>query len=89
MWHDFSKEKPTKDGQYLTVIVFKSKHLDRVNKIYAVYNWTNNLLKTYPYVFEYMVGDYNYEGFYGYEEEGGGYEVKTITAWKEIEDYEV
>ncbi len=86
MWYDFSKEKPTKDGQYLTVTVFKCK--DRVNKIYAVYSWANNLMETYSYDFEGME-EYNHGGFYGCDREWGGYEVTDITAWKEIEDYEV
>ena len=85
-WNKLSEKKPLKNGDYLTVTV--SKYDNDIYKSYAVYSWANNLLKTYPYDFEGME-EYNHGGFYGCDSEWGGYEVTDITAWKEIEDYEI
>ena len=86
-WNKFSEKKPLKNDKYLTVTV--SKYGNDIHKFYAVHSWANNLMKeTHSYDFEGME-EYNHGGFYGHDSEWGDYEVTDITAWKEIEDYEI
>ena len=80
MWHEFSEEKPTKEGRYLTV----TKILN--NYFYDICYWANNLNDVDEYDFggEY----YNHDGFYVLDSEWGYSEIPYVVAWMEIEPYE-
>ena len=78
-WTKLSEKKPTKDGQYLTVVKFYDKYY------YEVHYWANNLYDTH--LLDFNTEEYEHEGFWDSDPEWGAHEVRNVIAWCEIEEY--
>lgn len=76
-WHDYTKEHPKKEKEYLCCDVYDGK------TFFSVARWSNNLRKVDKYDFTQSV-----PGFYDFDSEWGYTEV-VCDYWTEIDGPEV
>jgi len=78
-WTKLSEKKPTKDGQYLTVVKIFGRYF------YEVHHWANNLRDTH--LLDFNEVRYERGGFWDSDPEWGEHELLNVIAWCEIEEY--